>query len=106
MTAIRTTLALLGTCAFGYAAVALWLLPWLDFGVSVAVCAACVIGLGLVRAIETDRQRARDKARHPSVWGPIQPGDPYKEFSAPDQPLIWPRYTMQPGSWRIEDDGR
>lgn len=64
MTALRTTLALLGSLAFGYAAVALWLLPWLTFGVALAICAACVIGLELCRAIEKDRERARDR----EVW--------------------------------------
>lgn len=67
MSTIRTALAILGTCALLYAAVALWLLPWLDFGVSMAICAACMIGLELCRVVEKDRQRERDKARHPSV---------------------------------------
>jgi hypothetical protein len=69
MTAIRVILWIIGTLAAGYAMAALWLLPWLDFGVSVALSASCVIGLGLVRAIDTDRQRDADKARHPSSFG-------------------------------------
>jgi hypothetical protein len=38
--------------------------------VGVAVCAGAVIVWCLVRAIQTDRRRERDKARHPSIWVP------------------------------------
>jgi hypothetical protein len=70
MTIIRAIFWIVGTLAAGYAMAALWLLPWLDFGVAVAVCSACVIGLGLVRAIEADKRREADKARHPAIWTP------------------------------------
>jgi hypothetical protein len=38
--------------------------------VGVAVCAGAVIVWCLGRAIQTDRRRERDKARHPSIWTP------------------------------------
>lgn len=66
MTAARAALAILGTASFTYAALALWWLPWLDFGVSVAISAACVIGLELCRAIKKDRERQRQYREQ--VW--------------------------------------
>lgn len=36
--------------------------------VGVAVCAGAVIAWCLVRAIQTDRRRERDKAIHPASW--------------------------------------
>ena len=64
MSVIRHTLAVIGFLALIYAALALWLLPWLDFGVAVAITASCVIGLELCRAVQIDQ----DKQRHPSNW--------------------------------------
>jgi hypothetical protein len=106
MNAIRNILGITGGLAAGYSIASLFLLTARDVAIGVAISAAAVIGIYLVKVIQDDRQRERDKAQHPSVWVPIQPGDPYIEYAAPDQTPIWPRYTMQPGSWRIKDDGR
>lgn len=68
MSHIRAILAMIGGGALGLLAAELILgLGPRDAGLCIAVIAACVIGIFLVRAIQRDRQRQRDKARHPSV---------------------------------------
>lgn len=112
MTALRSFLGILGGCSGGYAIAALIPAAGLSithFGVAVAITAACVIGVYLVKAIEADRRRAADKARHPSAWGPLAPGRPFIEYRAPDSLPIWPRYEIQLGQldmnpWPIGDD--
>lgn len=64
MTILRNVLGVVGALALLYAGLALWIYPWLQFGLAVAVCAGCVIGLEFCRAVEKDRMRkGRDE-----VW--------------------------------------
>jgi hypothetical protein len=67
MTMARSLLGILGGLAAGYAIASLFLLTARDFAIGIAISAACVIGIYLVKAIQDDRQREADKARHPST---------------------------------------
>lgn len=68
MSTARSLLGILGGLAAGYAAAALILgLTPTDFGVAVAISAACVLGIFLIKAIQEDQQRDSDKAYHPAA---------------------------------------
>lgn len=73
MSTARALLGILGGTATGYIiAVAITgLATPRSIGVAVAIIAASVIGIYLVKAIESDRRREADKARHPSARGPF-----------------------------------
>lgn len=66
---IRALLGIVGGFSTAYAIAALIPAAGLtvrDFGVAVAICAACVIGIGLIRAVQSDRERMR--AYRAAVW--------------------------------------
>lgn len=72
MTTIRCILGIVGGAATGYA-IALCLLGLatdLHIGVSVAVVSACVLGIGLIRAVQADQaaERAHRRAYREVVW--------------------------------------
>jgi hypothetical protein len=70
MTTLRMLLGIVGGAAAGYALAALFLLGDKDFGVAVAISAACVLGIYLIRAVQDDRRRhrARMGAYRDAVW--------------------------------------
>jgi hypothetical protein len=68
MNTIRNLLGILGGLAAGYSIASLFLLTARDFAIGVAISAAAVIGIYLIKAIQDDRQRELDKARHPSSY--------------------------------------
>lgn len=62
----RALLAITAGTSAGYIIAICWagLATPRGIGVAVAIIAACVLGFYLVKAIEEDGQRERDKARH------------------------------------------
>jgi hypothetical protein len=68
VTTIRCILAVLGGMAAGYVIASLLWFTITDVGVGVAISAACLLFWYLVKAIEDDQQRERDKARHPASY--------------------------------------
>lgn len=72
MTTLRCILGIIGGAATGYAIAlcVLGLATDLHIGVSVAVVSACVLGIGLIRAIQADQaaERAHRRAYRDQVW--------------------------------------
>jgi ABC-type Fe3+-siderophore transport system permease subunit len=73
MNTIHCLLGIIGGASFGYAMCSLipvFGLNVKDFGVAAAICAGCVLGICLVKAIQEDRQhrRARMNAYRDAVW--------------------------------------
>lgn len=56
MNAVRGLLALTAVLACCYATASLIWLTVTDFGIGVAITAACVLGLDLIRALQSDRR--------------------------------------------------
>jgi uncharacterized membrane protein YfcA len=67
----RGLLAIVAGAAFGILAGELILgLGPRQAGICIVVIAACVIAWFGVRAVQRDKQREADKARHPAIWAP------------------------------------
>jgi hypothetical protein len=64
MSTARNLLGIAAGIALGYAVAGLLVLTVTDFGVGVAVAAACWVAIGCVRYV----QRRADKAYHPARW--------------------------------------
>jgi hypothetical protein len=73
MNVLRALLGIVGGLSAGYAIAALFPFTGLsitDFGVAVAISAACVLGIFLIRAIQTDQAYGREQMRQgrDAIW--------------------------------------
>lgn len=73
MNTLRCLLGIVGGLSAGYAIASLFPFTGLsitDFGVAVAISAACVLGIFLVRAIQTDQAYGREQMRvyRDAIW--------------------------------------
>lgn len=101
LSTVRALLGILGGASFGYliAVIVLGLATPRDVSVSVAVTAACVIGIGLVRAIERDRREWIRRGRE-EAWARREREEARRLRR--EMPEAWPYADLKP--WPVGDD--